>query len=163
MTTQRSAFVRRFLPALVVAAVIAGAPAAWSQPTDTTAPGTQDRAAERQARIQHHLQERLDRMAERLQITSAQQGAWTTYVTAVQHLIGTKATRPAREADAASIARFRAELASERAQKLTQLADATATLQQTLNPDQRKTLDEIVRDAGHRGWRKGYHGHRNAE
>ena len=163
MTTQRNVFVRRLLPALVVAAVIAGAPAAWSQPSDTTAPAAQDHSVTRQARIQQHLQKRLDRMAERLQITRAQQEAWAAYVNTVQSMVGTKLARPAGEIDAASIARFRAELASERAQKLTQLADATATLQQSLNPDQRKTLDEIVRDAGHGGRRKGYHGHRNTE
>lgn len=140
---------------LVAAAVIAGAPAAWSQPNDTTAPAAQDHFAARQAHIQQHLQKRLGRMAERLQITPAQQEAWTAYVNTVQSMVGTKLTRPTTEADAASIARFRAELAAEHAQKLARLADATATLQEALDPEQRKTLDQMARYARH-GWRAGH-------
>jgi protein CpxP len=150
VTTQRNAIIRRFLPVLVVATLAAAAPSVWSQPTDTSAPAAQDNASARQARIQQHLQARLQRMAEHLQITPAQQTAWTMYATSVQSLIGANPARPAPEADAASIARFRAELAAERAQKLSQLADATATLQQALDPQQQKTLDEIVRHAGRR-------------
>lgn len=97
-------------------------------------------------------------MAERLQITPAQQEAWTAYVNTVQSMMGTKLTRPAADADAASIARFRAQLAAERAQKLAQLADATAALQQVLDPEQRKTLDQVVRHARH-GRRAGHHGY----
>lgn len=150
MTTQRNAIIRRLLPVLVVASLAAAAPSVWSQPIDTNTPATQDNTAARQARLQQHLQGRLNRMAERLQITPAQQGAWTTYVNTVQSLAGTKLTRPASEADATSVVRFRAEIAAERAQKLSQLADATATLQQALDPQQQKTLDEIVRHAGRR-------------
>ena len=161
MKTQRSILVRRLLPALVVASVIVGAPAAWSQPTDTTTPAAADHSADRHARIQQHLQQRLNRMAERLQITPPQQDAWTAYVNTVQSMVGTKLTRPTKEADAASITRFRAELAAERAQKLNQLADATATLQQALDPEQRKTLDQMVRHARH-GWRAGRRGYQKA-
>lgn len=150
MTTQRNAIIHRLLPVLVVASLAAAAPSVWSQPIDTNTPATQDNTAARQARLQQHLQGRLNRMAERLQITPAQQGAWTTYVNTVQSLAGTKLRRPASEADATSVVRFRAEIAAERAQKLSQLADATATLQQALDPQQQKTLDEIVRHAGRR-------------
>lgn len=150
MTTQRNAIIRRLLPVLVVASLAAAAPSVWSQPIDTNTPATQDNTAARQARLQQHLQGRLNSMAERLQITPAQQGAWTTYVNTVQSLAGTKLRRPASEADATSVVRFRAEIAAERAQKLSQLADATATLQQALDPQQQKTLDEIVRHAGRR-------------
>ncbi|HLF22789.1 MAG TPA: hypothetical protein VI565_02630, partial [Burkholderiales bacterium] len=120
MTTQRNAIIRRLVPVLVVASLAAGAPSAWSQPADTNAPAVRDNTAARQAR----MQERLNRMAERLQITPAQQDAWAAYAGTVQRLVGTKLARPAPEADAASVARFRAELAAERAQKLTRLADA---------------------------------------
>jgi protein CpxP len=150
VATQRNAIISRLLPVFVVAILAAAAPSVWSQPTDTSAPAAQDNAAAREARLQQHLQGRLNRMAERLQITPTQQGAWTSYVNTVQSLVGTKLTRPASEADATSIARFRAELAAERAQKLSQLADATAALQQALDPQQQKTLDEIVRHTGRR-------------
>jgi len=89
-------------------------------------------------------------MAERLQITPAQQDAWAAYAGTVQRLVGTKLARPAPEADAASVARFRAELAAERAQRLAQLADATAALQQVLDPEQQQALGKLVRHAGRR-------------
>ena len=161
MTTQRNAIIRRFLPMLFVATLVAAAPPVWSQPTDTSTPAAQESTSARQARIQQHLQARLQRMAERLQIAPAQQTAWTMYATTVQSLIGTNLPRPDPEADAASIARFRAELAAERAQKLSQLADATAALQQALDADQRKTLDQMVRQARH-GWRARHRSHPKA-
>ncbi|HEX9810992.1 MAG TPA: Spy/CpxP family protein refolding chaperone, partial [Burkholderiales bacterium] len=123
---------------------------AWSEPADTNAPAAQDDPAARQAHMQQHLQERLDRMAVRLQITPAQQDAWAAYAGTVQRLAGTKLARPAPEADAASVARFRAELAAERAQRLAQLADATAALQQALDPEQQQALGKLVRHAGRR-------------
>ena len=150
MTTQRNAIIRRLVPVLVVASLAAGAPSVWSEPTDTNTPAGQDDPAARQARMQQHLQERLNRMAERLQITPAQQDAWAAYAGTVQRLAGTKLARPAPQADAASVARLRAELAAERAQKLAQLADATAALQQSLDPEQQQALGKIVRHAGRR-------------
>jgi LTXXQ motif family protein len=153
VTTRTSKF-RHLLPIAVAASLVAAAPA-FSQPTDADASAATN-GATRQARIQQHLQARLQRTAERLQITPAQQTAWTTYANAVQSLIGTSRTRPAADADAASIARLRAQLAAERAQKLSRLADATASLQQALDPQQQKTFDEIVRQAGH-----GVHHRRN--
>lgn len=148
MTTRSFKF-RNALAIAIAASLITAAPA-FSQPTDSNAPAAATDPAARQARIEQHLQARLDRMAERLQITPAQQPAWSTYVDTVKGLIGTKLTRPAPDADAASIARFRAEFATERAGKLAQLADATSALQQALEPQQQKTLGEIVRHAGRR-------------
>ena len=148
MTTRFSKF-RILMPLGIAAALVVAAPV-FSQPTGANAPTASTSVDARHARIQHHLQARLDRMAERLQITSTQQAAWTSYANTIQSLFGTSLTRPAADADAARITRFRAELAAERARKLSQLADATATLQQTLDPAQRKTLDQIVRHTGHK-------------
>lgn len=147
--TARFFQLRPFLP-LAVAVCLVGAAPVFGQPTDANAPAASTNDAARQARIQQHLERRLQRMAERLQITPAQQAAWSAYAGTVQSLIGTGRARPAPDADAASIVRLRAQLAAERAQKLSQLADATASLQQVLDPEQQKTLDEIVRHAGHR-------------
>lgn len=148
MTTRSSKF-RQLLPVAIAASLVAAAPV-FSQPADPAAPAASSNDATRQARIQQHLQARLQRMAERLQITPAQEAAWTTYVDTVQGLIGTNRARPAPDADAASVTRLRAQLAAERAQKLSRLADATANLRQALDPEQQKTLDEIVRHTGHR-------------
>jgi hypothetical protein len=96
-------------------------------------------------RMRAHVQARLERMAKRLNIDASQQSAWDSYANMVQGLIGAGMQRPATDADAATIARFRADVAAEHARKLAQLADATATLQQALNPEQRKVLAELVR------------------
>jgi hypothetical protein len=155
VTTYR-AFATRSLVAIALAGALGALAPAWSQPNDAggTAAPQQDPAS-RQARIQQHLQARLDRMAERLEIDASQQDAWAAYTKTVQGLIGSHVQRPAPDADAATVARFRAQLAAERAQKLSQLADATAALQQALRPEQQQTLNEIVRHF--RG--RGYHGH----
>jgi hypothetical protein len=148
VTTRTSKF-RILMPLGVAAALVVAIPV-FSQPTGSNAPTASTSADAHHARIQRHLQARLDRMADRLQITSAQQAAWTSYANTIQSLIGTNLTRPAADADAASITRFRAERAAERARKLSQLADATAVLQQTLDPAQRNTLDQIVRHTAHK-------------
>lgn len=111
-------------------------------------------ATVRQEHMRQHLEMRLNKLAERLQITDAQQGAWKTYKQTIEGLMGSNIARPAPDADAASIARYRAELAAERAQKLSQLADATATLQQSLTPEQQQKLNEIARHMGRSGHSK---------
>ena len=60
------------------------------------------------------------------------------------------AKKPEGNADAASIVRFRADMVAARAKKLGQVADATVKLQAALTPEQRKTFDQIVRNAQHR-------------
>lgn len=125
----------------LAASLIAVTGAAQSQP-DTGAPAA---AALRQQHWQEHLQAKLNRMAERLQITPSQQPTWTAYADAVKNLAGPRPARPGADADAAGIVRYRAKLAGERAQKLSRLADATAALQQVLNPEQQKALNKMVR------------------
>jgi len=133
------AFIAHGLGALALAGSLTaiGAPA----PTDTAPPD----AAAWQSRIHERIQTRLNDLATRLQINAAQQDAWNAYAATVQSLFDARRSRPAADADAATIARLRAEAAMSYAQKLAQLADATATLQETLTPEQRKTLDETVR------------------
>lgn len=154
MKSNRFTLSRTVASVLLAASFVAFAGPALSQPN----PGSSTPAATPQQRWHEHVQTRLRRMAERLKITPAQQAAWTAYTNTVESLIGTKLTRPAADADAASIARFRADLAAERAQKLSQLADATATLQQALDPEQQKTLNELTRHKGRRAHHKGSRG-----
>lgn len=105
----------------------------------------------RQQQMRGHAQTRLDEMARRLRIDASQQDAWNAYTKAVQSTFGpsdAKMERPATNADAATLLRFRASMAERHAKKLTQLADATTKLQEVLNPEQRQTLNEVVRQEG---------------
>ncbi len=130
----------------------------WSQPASSDQSATATDPATRQARFREHMQTRLDRMAERLKITADQQPAWTAYRQTVEGLIGAGPVKPAADADAAAIARLRAQRAAEHAQKLSQLADATAALQQALTPEQQTVLNEMARRSG-----RPHHGkHRSA-
>lgn len=119
---------------------------------------TADEAAARQQQhmqmFQAHMKARLDRMAGRLEIKASQQAAWGEFVKASEAMIGPHPARPAQDADAASMVRQRAEMAAGMAQKLAALADATSKLQAVLDPDQQKTLNQIVRSVG----RHGHHG-----
>lgn len=120
----------------------------WDNAGDSAA-----RAAERHARRAERIEARLERLAERLQIQPEQQAAWAAYAQTVRSVFGEPHARPPADADAPTLLRFRAERAAEHAQKLNQLADATQTLQQALSPEQRETLNELLR----RGM--GRHGH----
>lgn len=100
---------------------------------------------------QAHLQARLDREAQRLGITAAQQAQWQAYVGAVESPIGNMHRLPP-DADAVTIARQRADIATGHAAKLVRIADATAALQAVLTPEQRGVLAQMMRHAGAHGW-----------
>lgn len=148
------------LALLAIALLASLPPAAMSQSTNDTVAAASDATA-RQEKIKARLQTRLARMAERLQITAAQQDAWAAYAQTVESLIPSERTRPPADADAAALVRFRSERAAEHAQKLARLADATSALQQVLTPEQQQTLNEMTRRIG-RGWhgKRGGHGRR---
>ncbi len=147
MKTYRN-FTTRSLAALAVAAaLITAAAPVLSQPNTAGQPATAA-GASRQDRMREHIQTRLNRMAEQLKLEPSQQDAWNAYAKTVEGMAGTSLTRPAADADAAALVRFRAQLAAEQAQKLNQLADATATLQQALTPEQRTVLNDLVRHPG---------------
>jgi periplasmic protein CpxP/Spy len=123
---------------------------ALSAPVLSQPPHAHDPAARQQ-----HVQSRLDRMAQQLQITPAQQDAWNAYANTVKSAWASRSARPAPDADAATLLRARAQRTAAQAQRLTQLADATAELQPALSAEQRKTLDDMVRRHG----RHRHHGH----
>jgi hypothetical protein len=116
-----------------------------------------DRAQMRE-RMQAHMVRRLDRLGARLEIKASQQVAWDSFRKSVESVIQDRPQRPARDIDAAALLRVRADMAQRRAQHLTTLAEATANLQQALEPDQRKVLDEVVRNLGPRGRHGRRHG-----
>ena len=116
-----------------------------------------DRAQMRE-RMQTRMKERLDRFAQRLDIKPSQQDAWTAYRRTLESLWGQdRPQRPGREADAATILRFRAAMAQQHAKQLATVADATASFQQVLEPEQRKVLDQVARSFGRHGRRGGHH------
>lgn len=117
-----------------------------------------DRAQKRE-RMQQRMNQRLDHMAQRLDIKASQQGVWDEYRRTITSIFAQeRPQRPGRDADAATVIRFRADMTLRRAQHLATVADATAKLQQALDADQRKTLDEFAHRMGSRGSRGG-HGH----
>jgi len=120
---------------------------------DTGTQAATDLTQQRQAMIQ----KRLDATAARLEITASQQPAWQSYASASKALAERGAMRSRGTApdtgDAATLARERADNATAVAQKLTTLADATAKLQATLSPEQRKVFNEIARRSGPHGMR----------
>jgi cell pole-organizing protein PopZ len=118
---------------------------------------TEDRAARRDA-MRERVHTRLERMAQQLEITAGQQHAWAQYAAAVENLrTSPAAPTAATDTNAATVARSRAERATLHAQKMSQLADTTAQLQQVLNPDQRNTLDTLTRQ---HGFKSRHDGHR---
>lgn len=126
-----------------------------------------DRAQMRE-RMQTRMKERLDQMAARLEIKASQQDAWSTYRQARESMMaGAMPQRPGQDADAATLTRFRAEMAQRRAQHMALMAEATSKLQDALDPNQRKVLDEMSRRGGSRGYgpgqRGGHRGHADGQ
>jgi hypothetical protein len=130
-------------------------------------PGGREMSPEMQQRMQSRMQGRLDQMAKRLEIKASQQDAWQAYVKVHQQMFDGGLKPAPKDADAATIARHRADMAAQMATKLSSLADATAKLQGALTPDQVKLLAEMTRHpmGGRHGGQGGFggrgeHGHR---
>ena len=97
------------------------------------------------------VHEKLDAMANRLEIKASQQNAWQAYAKAVEAMADHPRKHPAEDADATTIAKFHADMAAEMASKLKKVSDATAKLEAALAPEQRKTLDQAAREFGQHG------------
>ena len=109
--------------------------------------------------MQERIKTRMDRLAQRLEIKPSQQGVWEDLARSIESLPDWNAKRPADDADAAAIARYRAERAAEMAGKMTKIADATAKLQSALSEDQRKILNQTAQLMLHRDHRFGHMHH----
>ena len=72
-----------------------------------------DRAQMRE-RMQARVSQRLDRLASRLEIKASQQNTWEAYRKARTSVFDTRLERPARDADAATVTKFRADMAQRR-------------------------------------------------
>jgi hypothetical protein len=167
MNVDRSKLARFVAAAVLGSALCAAAAPASTQPFGEGGRGPGARAsqlgetdrAQLRERIQARMSQRLDKLAARLEIKASQQEAWAQFRKTVESLGRGRPQRPARDADAATLMRFRADMAQRMAQNLATVADATAQLQQALDPDQRKVLDEVARNLGRRGGHhRGHHG-----
>ena len=140
------------LPAVVisVALMTIGYSTAWAHPmgSDEQRPA----CAEQQ---RGSINDRLDKIGERLEIKASQQAAWEAYARTYKALADRHAKKPDQNADAVTFARYRAERVTEFAKKLTLIADATAKLQAVLSEDQRKIFNRVTRHSHHGGheWR----------
>jgi hypothetical protein len=132
-------------------------------PVASAAPGLgmREMTPEMQERMQSRMQARLDRMANRLEIKASQQDAWQAYAKVHKDMFDARPTPPEKDADAAALARHRADTAAKMATKLATLADATAKLQSALTPEQARTLADMTRRpmGGRHGKRGGFGGH----
>lgn len=120
---------------------------AWANPM-----GAAEHDMMRPEAMREFMQARLDKAAERLEIKASQQSAWDEYAKAVIAMADQKGKQPDRDADAATVARYRAEMLSELSTKMNNISDATAKLQAVLTDDQRKTFNLIARNAHHGGY-----------
>ncbi|MDT3737562.1 MAG: Spy/CpxP family protein refolding chaperone [Denitratisoma sp.] len=147
---------------LTTALVAAGLALAAAVPVASAAPGPgmREMTPEMQERMQSRMQARLDRMANRLEIKASQQDAWQAYAKVHKDMFDARPTPPAKDADAATLARHRADMAAKMATKLATLADATAKLQSALTPEQAKTLADMTRHpmGGRHGGKGGFGG-----
>jgi hypothetical protein len=104
----------------------------------------------------------LDKEASMLEIKASQEAAWDAYAAAKLDLMNSFGSMMKEghhdDGDAATMARKHAEHATQIAQKLTALADATEKLQAALSEDQRKVLNRIAHH--HHGFGEhGFHHH----
>ncbi|MDN4589724.1 hypothetical protein DBA29_14605 [Xenophilus aerolatus] len=120
--------------------------------------------AQRFERMQQHRAQRLAALKDKLQLSAQQQGAWTSYTTALQPPAMPKPEdRAARRAEFEKLTtperidRMQARQA-ERSAMFAKRADATKAFYAQLTPAQQKTFDAESLRMGPRG--HGHHGHR---
>ena len=146
------------------------APTAATAPADATAaPKAQHKRmdpAQRMERMKEHRAKRLTALKDKLKLTGAQEGAWSSFTAASQPPAG--AARPQRM-DRAEFAKLTTPQRlehmqarqAERSARFAKRAEATKTFYAALTPEQQKTFDaETAKFAGHgHGGHRGHGGH----
>jgi hypothetical protein len=143
--------VRRFsAPAVLLATLMLAAVPLVSMAQQEHERGDASHATRMHEHMQQMMDRHLDHLAARLEIRASQQEAWKGFAGAARAMVAaTPPEAPARDLDAAARARQAADRAADRAKRLSQLADATARLQQVLDPPQKEVLNEVAREFGH--------------
>jgi hypothetical protein len=133
------------LQAATVAALLSvGLGAQADEPPHPDPAACQERVGEMLQRMQQHLQQRLDRLAQALKLQAGQQAAWKEYANA-ELAVPAPWPCPKAEANPLEMAQDRAEHARLMADKLTASSKALAALWQTLSPAQRQTFQSLSR------------------
>jgi hypothetical protein len=161
---------RHLLTAALLAALSAGAMAQPQTPpsTQSNAPaaaqgerGRTDpgRMEQFRARMQERMAKRMDRLKQKLQITGTQEGAWSTWTSALKPTPRQRPDRAefARLSTPERIDRMRA-MRTARNAEMDRRADATKNFYAALSPEQKKVFDQESLRFG-RGHGKGEHGH----
>lgn len=140
--------IKGFLVTVAIAAVVMASinSVSMAEPGMQAEPGKQTTADSPGERIRY----RLDKLSQRLEIRSSQQAAWDRFAQSVEMLAEHDIRQPGKGADAATIARYHADRATDFAKKLGVIADATDNLQKVLTEDQRKVFNQAARLAMHR-------------
>lgn len=149
MTHFRKSFLMAAVIATAAFAAHAQAPAplpASGQTSATARADKTERAAQRQARKAEQHAKRMADLKERLQITAAQEGAWTHFVSAMQ-----PPTQPAARPDHAEIERLTTPeridrmqaLQAERQARQNTRNQAIKDFYAQLSPQQRQTFDKL--------------------
>jgi len=147
---------RTFFAAALLAGL--GLAATAQTPSAPTAPGTAPAASDARghhdpARMQERMAQRLADLKQKLQITPAQEGAWSAYTSALQPT--QMQQRPNRDEIAQlttpeRIDRMR-QLRAQRMAEMDRRADATKAFYAALTPEQQKVFDaETLRGGHHR-------------
>lgn len=148
----------------IVAGLLLGALLGWSAaglafaqtspgdrapPSSSSSPSqSQPSPASWQRRHEQEVQARLDQAESRLEIRASQQQAWKKFADAYKDLSAPPSNIPSSigpAPDAVTIARLSASMATEAANRLDKLADATAQLESALSPNQKEVLNQMAR------------------
>lgn len=154
---------------LIAAAVLAAlglAAVAQTPPGPPPAAGPHHERMERatpvqmQERMQARKAQRMARLKETLQLTPAQEGAWTAFTAAMQPPANWK--RPDRAelerlTTPERLDRMKA-MRTERMARMDQRAEATKVFYAALNPTQKRVFDLETARRGHRGGHHRHHG-----
>lgn len=119
--------------------------------------GAEKGGHERPEKMHDFAKSRLDKLANRLEIKVSQQAAWDEYANTVTAMAEQGVQKPDDKADAAAIARYRAEKTAEMSRKLSKVADATAKLQAVLTEEQARMFNKVARNmhGGTHSWGHG--------
>jgi len=149
--------IKGFLVTVAIAAVVMASinSASMAEPGMQAEPGRRATADSPDERIKY----RLGKLSQRLEIRASQQAAWDRFANSVEMLAERRIQQPGTDADAAAIARYHADRASDFAKKLGVIADATDSLQKVLTEDQRKVFNQAARLAMHGRHEWGRHDH----
>lgn len=121
--------------------------------------GDPAQAQERHARMQERMTQRLAEVKQKLQLTPAQEAAWSSYTAALKPAQFNRPDRAelAKLSTPERIDRMRAARAARMAE-MDRRGEATKTFYAALTPEQKKVFDAEAMQRGRHGGGEGHHG-----